>query len=228
MRHILNLNLKVGHVPDASQVALKTIGQEISRMLYQWISNKWSAISKRQRIRTTRVSPRWCFRNLRNWRCKNPNGTEKHTKFRSDFFRGNYWKVESKSPVTQKDSFEIDMFVGLMKFKDSRKFSFEKLEDVRKKHPKTPPWSQKDTLLWLLWLTFFLLTMQHAAVMQPRLHSHEIGTSEPPGCHCETHRRSGKHDLICSPWMKGIGFASPEDEHFAHISWRFGWWFFLS
>jgi len=45
-----------------------------------------------------------------------------------------FGKVESKSPVTQKDSFEIDMFVGLMKFKDSRKFSFEKLEDVRKKN----------------------------------------------------------------------------------------------
>lgn len=89
-----------------------------------------------------------------------------------------FGKVESKSPVTQKDSFEIDMFVGLMKFKDSRKFSFEKLEDVRKKTPQnTTMKSERHVTLATLVDLFFLLTMQHAA-HAARLHSHEIGASE--------------------------------------------------
>ena len=127
-----------------------------------------------------------------------------------------FGKVESKSPVTQKDSFEIDMFVGLMKFKDSRKFSFEKLEDVRKKTPQnTTMKSERHVTLATLVDLFFLLTMQHAAVMQPRLHSHEIGASE---LLVATARPIGDLENMTSslPWMKGIGFASPEDEHFAH------------
>lgn len=32
------------------------------------------------------------FSKLKELVVQNPNGTEKHTKFRSDFFRGNFWK----------------------------------------------------------------------------------------------------------------------------------------
>lgn len=38
--------------------------------------------------------------------------------------------------------------------------------------------SERHVTLATLVDLFFLLTMQHAAVMQPRLHSHEIGASE--------------------------------------------------